>query len=257
LPAQESPQEEAVFPWRTILPGAPLLVMGQVFASVVRYNRLGAKDEARNGGTLRAGDLGRLLTSWAHEALDLLNVKVTRSGVPPNLEMPTIFVGNHVSYLDIPLLLSQVPVAFLGKAEIAGWPILGSAGRRAGMIFIQREVRGSRIRAARAIVDAMGTRDLGLALFPSGTTSVDESIPWRSGAFTIAKAGAFPVQPFRVAYTPMARAAFVGNDYLLPHLYRLLKDGRLSARIEFGAPRMVEDPRATALELWHWSRGLI
>jgi 1-acyl-sn-glycerol-3-phosphate acyltransferase len=230
--------------------------MGQIFASVARYNRLGAETEARNGGTLAAADLGRLLTAWAHEALGMLNVEVMRSGVQPNVETPTIFVGNHVSYLDIPLLLSQVPVAFLGKAEIAGWPILGSAGRRAGMIFLQREAHGSRVRAARAIVEAMGTRDLGLALFPSGTTSLDEGTPWRSGAFTIAKAGPFPVQPFRVAYTPMALAAFVGADYLLPHLYRLLKAGRITAQIEFGAPRMVEDPRATSQELWQWSRGL-
>ena len=64
------------------------------------------------------------------------------------------------------------------------------------------------------------------------------------------------MQPFRLSYTPMARAAFVGDDYLLPHLYRLLKAGRITARIEFGAPRMVEDPKDTAQELWNWSRPL-
>ena len=238
-----------------MLPGSPLLVMGQVFASIGRYDRLGAKAEAGNGGILAAQDLGRLLTAWAHETLDLLKVEVKPSGAPPNLKTPTIFVGNHVSYLDIPLLLSQVPVAFLGKAEIGGWPIIGGAARRAGMIFLQREAHGSRTRAARAIVESLERRNLGLGLFPSGTTSMNEDTPWRSGAFTIAKAGPFPVQPFRVAYTPMERAAFIGDDYLLPHMYRLLKAGRIAARIEFGAPRLVEDPRTTAQELWHWSRS--
>ena len=253
---QDLPQDEPAFPLKAMLPGAPLLAMGRIFASVARHNRMAARMETRNGGTLASADLERLLTGWAHEALGRLNVEVHRSGCQPNLGTPTIFVGNHVSYLDIPLLLSQVPVAFLGKAEIQGWPIVGSAGRRAGMIFIQRDSNGSRARAVRAIVEAMATRDLGLALFPSGTTSVDEGTPWRSGAFSIAKAGGFPVQPFRLSYTPMARAAFVGDDYLLPHLYRLLKAGRITARIEFGAPRMVEDPKDTAQELWNWSRPL-
>ena len=256
MSAHELPQAEAAFPLPAHVPGAPLLTMVQVLASVARYNRLGAQAEARNGGTLATADLGRLLTAWAHEVLGKLNVEVKREGAQPNLATPTIFVGNHVSYLDIPLLLSQAPVAFLGKAEIARWPIIGSAGRRAGMIFLQREAHGSRVRAARAIAEAMGTRDLGLALFPAGTTSLDEGTPWRSGAFTIARAAQVPVQPFRVAYTPMDRAAFVGDDYLLPHLYRLLRAGGIKARIEFGAPRMVEEPKAAAKELWQWSRGL-
>jgi 1-acyl-sn-glycerol-3-phosphate acyltransferase len=238
-----------------LLPGANLLRLGRVFASIIHYNRLGKRAEARNGGVLAPAELAGLLTAWARNALRLLNVEVTRAGVPPSLEIPALFVGNHVSYLDIPLLLSEAPVAFLGKAEIARWPILGSAGRRAGMIFVQRESTGSRSRAALAIPEALRTRGMGLALFPAGTTSLDEGRPWSTGAFKIARAAQVPVQPFRLSYDPPEVAAFVGDDLLLPHLFRLLRAGRIQARIEFGAPRMVEEPRAMAQELWRWSRG--
>lgn len=98
---------------------------------------------------------------------------------------------------------------------------------------------------------------MSLGIFPSGTTSLDEARPWRTGAFRIAKEGGFPVQPFRLTYDPIKQAAFVGNDLLLPHLFSLLRSGRVSARIEFGHPRMVQDPEADACELWAWSRGLI
>ena len=235
----------------------PALRLAQVFAKIIRYNRMGARAEARNGGVLARADLSALLTAWGRQTMAMLNVAVQPAGAEPSLAEPTIFVGNHVSYLDIPLLLSQAPVAFLGKAEIARWPIIGSAGRRAGMIFVKRESNHSRVQAAQAIGDAMRTRGMGLALFPAGTTSLDEARPWSAGAFKIAQAGGFPVQPFRLAYSPQAQAAFVGDDYLLPHMYRLLKGGEVTARIEFGESRLVEDPRRMAEELWHWSRAPI
>ena len=168
---------------------------------------------------------------------------------------PTLFVGNHLSYLDIPVLMSQVPVVLLGKAEILHWPILGAAGRRAGMVFVKRDSDGSRRQAARAISDCLGSRGMSLGLFPSGTTSLDEGRPWRTGAFKIAMEGGFPVQPFRLRYKPMLTAAFVGQDALVPHLFRLLKAGPIRVTIEFGEPVLVTNPENTAKELWTWSRA--
>lgn len=187
----------------------------------------------------------------------MLNLEVRRLGRIEPLQTPALFVGNHMSYLDIPLLMSQVPVVFLGKQEIAKWPVLGAAGRRAGMVFVKRESDGSRRQAVRAIAECLQARGMSLGLFPSGTTSLDEARPWRTGAFRIARELGFPIQPFRLTYEPIGRAAFVGEDLLLPHLYRLLQAGRISARIEFGEPRMIGDPEADARELWAWSRELV
>jgi 1-acyl-sn-glycerol-3-phosphate acyltransferase len=228
--------------------------MLRVLHSIIRYNRLGARVEALNGGRIAHGDLQELLSGWAHEVMPILNLEVRRMGPIEPQQTPTIFVGNHLSYLDIPVLLSQVPTVFLGKEEVSKWPVFGAAGRRAGMVFVKRESDGSRRQAARAISDCLESRGMSLGIFPSGTTSIDEASPWRTGAFKIAKEGPFPVQPFRLTYDPISTAAFVGKDYLLPHLYRLLKGGPIEARIEFGVPRMVEDPVATARELWNWSR---
>jgi len=239
----------------SLLPNWTLLRMLRVFSTIIRYNRLGAECEARNGGQIPQADLQTLLSGWAREVMPILDLVVQRVGATEPLPTPTLFVGNHLSYLDIPILLSQVPTVFLGKEEVSRWPVFGAAGRRAGMVFVKRESNGSRRQAVRAISDCLEFRGMSLGLFPSGTTSIDEARPWRTGAFRIAKDGGFPVQPFRLTYDPIATAAFVGKDYLLPHLYRLLKAGPIQARIEFGAPRMVEDPETTARELWDWSRG--
>ncbi len=238
------------------LPSAPIRRLLQVFSSILRYNRLGAKCEASHGGLIPTNDLQDLLMGWSREVLPLLRLEVERLGCTRPLQTPTLFVGNHLSYLDIPVLMSQVPVVFLGKEEINRWPVLGAAGRRAGMVFVKRESDGSRRQAIRAISECLQTRGMSLGLFPSGTTSRGEECPWRTGAFRIAKEGGFPVQPFRLTYDPMDRVVFVGNDLLLPHLFRLLQAGSIRARIEFGEPRLIQDPEAAAHELWAWSRGL-
>jgi 1-acyl-sn-glycerol-3-phosphate acyltransferase len=150
--------------------------------------------------------------------------------------------------------MSQVPVVFLGKEEISKWPVFGAAGRRAGMVFVKRESDGSRRQASEAIMDCHRNRQLSLGLFPSGTTSLDEDRAWRSGAFRIARLGQIPVQPFRLTYEPIRTAAFIGKDLLLPHLYRLISSGGITARIEFGEPFMVVDPEASAQQVWAWTR---
>ncbi len=245
------------FSTKALLPGRALQRLVRVFSSIIRYHRMGARSEARHGGPIPPAELRDLLSGWAQEVLPLLNVDVQRRGVIEPLRGPSVFVGNHLSYLDIPLLMSQVPVVFLGKEEVSNWPVFGAAGRRAGMVFVKRESDGSRRQAVRAISECLATRGMGLGLFPSGTTSLNEGKPWRTGAFKIAREAGFPVQPFRLTYDPISTAAFLGKDYLLPHLYRLLQAGPLTARIEFGAPRMVVDPEGTARELWAWSRETI
>ncbi len=227
----------------------------RVFASIVRYHRMAARCESFHGGHMPEKNLKGFISGWAKEVLPLLRVEVRRAGLIAPLETPALFVGNHLSYLDVPLLMSQVPVVFLGKAEIAKWPILGAAGRLAGMVFVQRESDGSRREASRAILECLQTRGMSLGLFPSGTTSLDERRPWRSGAFRIAQEGQVPIQPFRLSYDPEALAAFVGKDTLLPHLYRLLRSGPVRAQIEFGEPRLVSDPATAAEDLWLWSRS--
>ena len=82
--------------------------------------------------------------AWALEMLRLLNVTLEVRGTPLR-GRPTIFVGNHISYLDIPLLLACAPeLSFVAKQELSRWPIFGRGMRLAGTIFVQRNSPASR-----------------------------------------------------------------------------------------------------------------
>ena len=83
--------------------------------------------------------------AWARRLLAALGVEVSvRSAPPPG---PHLLLGNHRSYIDILAVLGVRPCGFLAKAEIASWPIFGSAARLHPTVFVQREDRDSRKRA--------------------------------------------------------------------------------------------------------------
>ena len=63
---------------------------------------------------------------WANQMLKRLNVDVKVIGnIDPSPSV--IFVGNHISYLDIPLIFARVPeISFVAKNEIRHWPLFGA-----------------------------------------------------------------------------------------------------------------------------------
>lgn len=200
-------------------------------------------------------DLAALKQSWAEEMLSRMGVDVQITGevsTKPGL----LYVGNHLSYLDIPLLMAAAPgIAFVAKKEIGDWPLFGDGARALDTIFVQRECAQKRGLARQAIGENLfqGRR---IALFPSGTTSLDESKVWRRGAFEIAQEMKAEIQPFRIRYSPLRTAAFVDDDALIPHMARLMGTGGLSAHIEFHAPVKVHDA-ASSCERWqNWAREL-
>lgn len=192
--------------------------------------------------------------AWAHGILKLLQVRSSVSGAPA--KGGVVLVGSHVSYVDIPLLMSLVPVNFLAKRELGGWPIFGQAMKTVGTHFVDRASKASRAAAGDRMAEAMKATGRNVCLFPSGTTTVDERVAWRHGIFHTAKKHGLPIQPFRLTYRPLRETAFIDDDSFLPHLWRLLKHP-VEARIEFLEPRQVKDPEADCAELWRWAQGVV
>jgi 1-acyl-sn-glycerol-3-phosphate acyltransferase len=193
-----------------------------------------------------------IMESWAKDLLRILRVEVTQIG-QPNLA-PTLFVGNHISYLDIPLLMSAAPTVFIAKKELANWPFFGRGMKSVGTLFVDRSSTHSRKNAADAIAPFIQNNQQSVTLFPSGTTRLIEEKPWRWGAFLIAKRNNIPLQPFRIVYSPARRIAYIDDDFFPTHLWRLLGSKNLKAEIEFHPPIQVQDPEQDALKWWAWSR---
>ncbi|EGG98618.1 1-acyl-sn-glycerol-3-phosphate acyltransferase [gamma proteobacterium IMCC2047] len=116
---------------------------------------------------------------------------------------PTLYISNHVSYLDIFLLGSVVPGYFIAKSEVAGWPLFGKLARLQNTLFIERNSRH-----ARAQVDILQQQLIAgnnLILFPEGTSTDGAHVePFKSSLFHAAESEPeinIQIQPMTLAYT--------------------------------------------------------
>ena len=78
----------------------------------------------------------RLIRWWSWVLMRVFGITVR--GVGQSLPGATMFVANHVSWVDIVVLHSQRMMGFVAKREIAGWPLIGWMAARAETIFHQR-----------------------------------------------------------------------------------------------------------------------
>jgi 1-acyl-sn-glycerol-3-phosphate acyltransferase len=144
-------------------------------------------------GTAWAFGIHRELRGWDELPEDL------RAG-----DQPAIFIGNHTSLFDPPLMISTLPCrpVFMAKRELARVPFLGWVIWLADFIFINRGHRGDarrslkqaalRIRAGQSIV-----------AFPEGTRSRDgHLLPFKKGPFLLALEAGVPLVPFAIQGGP-------------------------------------------------------
>ncbi|WP_457652812.1 lysophospholipid acyltransferase family protein [Rhodocaloribacter sp.] len=112
----------------------------------------------------------------------ILGVRVTRSGALPEAGA-VLAVSNHLGLFDPWVLASQMPLAFVAKAEMNDWPVAGWICRTVGVIFVARERRMQ----ANTFVEQVQKRlreGVRVLVFPEGTTSNGETVmPFKTGAF--------------------------------------------------------------------------
>jgi 1-acyl-sn-glycerol-3-phosphate acyltransferase len=197
--------------------------------------------------------LHSLMAGWGQEMLTLLRVDLRVSGEVASDET-MLLVGNHVSYMDMPVLMAISPVVFIAKIELSRWPVIGSAARSVGTVFVDRESKSSRQVAGEGIAHCLEVRRQNVVLFPSGTTTLDETKRWRRGGFEIAQRQGIRVQPFHLSYRPLRQAAFVDKDAFIPHLWKLLGEEKIEVVVEFKSPQVVENPDLDSAKLWEASK---
>jgi 1-acyl-sn-glycerol-3-phosphate acyltransferase len=138
---------------------------------------------------------------WAEDLIQVNGVTVGAEDlerVPPGT--PCVFAANHLSLVDIWLLLVILPgrLRFVAKRELSYYPFLGRALKAAGHIFIDR---GDRTRAMEAYGEAAGVMRSGMSaiVFVEGTRSRDGQLrEFKKGAFVLAIAAGVPVVPVRI-----------------------------------------------------------
>lgn len=190
---------------------------------------------------LRRGDLMGLrqrLTAWFLRRLSgALPFEVEVQGELPR--GPHLWIGNHVSWTDIPLLGQLLPISFLSKAEVRTWPLAGWLAHKAGTLFIRRGSGDSAL-LARQLHRHLGAGRQ-LLIFPEGTTTDGLQVRTFHGRLlTGAIEAGVPLQPVAIRYLrdgePDLVAPFIGDDDLPSHLLRLFASDRARVQIQLLAP---------------------
>src|SRR5262245_49835891 len=114
-----------------------------------------------------------------------------------------VFVANHRSFMDIPVLLAHIPLQFrfLAKKGLFLIPILGTHLRRAGHLPVVRDNPRASLKSMSDAVRIIREDGLSVLLFPEGGRSRESLREFIEGAAYIAiKAGA-PAIPIAMTGT--------------------------------------------------------
>jgi fatty-acyl-CoA synthase len=139
---------------------------------------------------------------------------------------PWVLVANHVSYVDSVVALAALPLELraVAKQEVARWPLVGTALRKAGHLLADRSdaSRGVEVTASATELLRQGTS---LLVFPEGTRARGPALlPFRLGAFKAAVDTGYPVVPVRIE----------GSRRVLPRGLHLPRPGLIS--LSLGEP---------------------
>ena len=193
---------------------------------------------------------------WARLSARILGAHINVRNRRP--AAPFLLVSNHLSYVDVVVLASQLDCAFIAKSEVARWPILGLLCRSMNTIFVDRKRKRGLVQVVTRVASTIdgGT---GVVLFAEGTSTNGEAVlPFRSSLLEFAVRQQLPVHYASISYavpageTSAAQSVCWWGDMTLPgHFFRLLQLSRFEANLTFGEePIIAGDRRELAAELW-------
>lgn len=180
----------------------------------------------------------RFCFRWACRCLGL---NIHQHGSPSNDTV--LFVSNHISWSDIPILGSLARIRFLSKAEVGQWPLIGWLARQAGTLFIHRG--GGQARRVRGQIIENLQAGENVLVYPEGTTSAGLTVlPFHGLLLRAAPESKTPIQPVTITYRRDGRpdhlAPFIGEDEFHSHLLRMLRQP--SARVDVVFHEPVQSP---------------
>ena len=199
--------------------------------------------------------------------LRLFDIRVAVAGVPPSPGHPTLVLANHVSWLDIPVMSSLLPLSFIAKHEIAEWPVFGFCARLQRCIFLDRTRKSATAEVKAEVAERLAGGDA-IVLFPEGTPGDgNRLLPFRSSLVGAARSALaesaheeIRLQPLAIAYRrrnglPVTRRempdiAWYGDMELPPHFLACATGDPLDVVVSWGEPipfgRGTDRKRATA-----------
>ena len=194
----------------------------------------------------------RVARAWARMVVRFAGARVRVEGLQHMVPGASyVIVANHLSFMDIPVILAYLPVEirFLAKRSLFKAPFIGYHLRRAGHLPVEREDVRASLRTMADAAEMIRSRGISALIFPEGGRSPQEMREFREGAAYIAIRAGAPVVP----------VGLDGTRQILPMGSIHVKPGEVVLRIGQPIPTVglkIRDRRALTEQLQRQVAGL-
>lgn len=121
---------------------------------------------------------------WHRAVCQVFGIRFEIAG-QPSTKHQTLYMSNHLSYLDIPMIGSVLKHSFIAKSEVEGWALFGFLSKLQQTAFIQR--KSSAARKVKNELQSRITAGESLIVFPEGTSTDGQNVlPFKSSLFSLA-----------------------------------------------------------------------
>ena len=193
---------------------------------------------------------------WYRIVCRIFAIRIHIHGTPVQTR-PVMYVSNHISYLDIPVIGTVIRGCFIAKSEVANWPLFGFLSKCAQTIYVKRNARDA-LQDNQKISEAI-MNNKNIIIFPEGTSSTGENVlKFKSTLFSVIFLDPdvrqrILIQPFTVKIEKINgrhisddlslrdQYAWYGDMTLAPHLWELAKSESTDISLFFHPPRNAVD----------------
>lgn len=169
-----------------------------------------------------------IVSHWSRALLGILNIEVVREGkLPDHDAVNTMFVGNHISWIDIHALNSVRAVRFISKADVKKWPVFGWLAKKCNTLFIEREQKKDAVRVIEEATASLKHGDC-LCYFPEGTTTDGSHLlPFKGSLMQAPINAGATIWPFAIYYPshdggPNVEMAYAGDTTLIASIWQIV-----------------------------------
>lgn len=158
---------------------------------------------------------------WVKHLLLLCGIKIDVEGIEKlDLKKRYIFIANHQSHFDIPVLIASIPheLSFIAKKELFMIPFFGWGILALGHIWLDRANPRKAISSIQKAIDRLKRKNVSLVLFPEGTRSSDGKLgTFKQGSFALVLQAGVEVVPVVIK----------GTFEILPKYKKMVSSGRV------------------------------
>ena len=186
----------------------------------------------------------RIIQWWSKSLINIFNIQIHAQGHVPSVNSfpkGSLFVANHISWVDIHALMSLIPLRFIAKSDIKDWPVFGYLAAKANVLFIERGKRSEAGRIVNTAYESLMAHEH-LCYFPEGTTTDGtHMLPFKGSLMQAAINAKTTIQPVAIFYplaskTANVHMAYAGDTSMLASMYSILWQAKPTVELNFFAP---------------------